>query len=228
MIFQGLEEKLRCEKYEVEGLKVKANEMLTSEKQGQVAVQAQNVLKQFETISERIRTLRAERETQYRDHRHYKEAHDDLLSFINRTRDKIPALRQRNLSDKLSIETSAHAMETLLSRQAQGQILVDQLFHRGEVLLHSTSSMGQDNYKKEMEALKESFEELFKDIAQQKDALQQTVLKWREYKDEYERLSDWLQKTDADMKAYKTMLYTSIGEKTEQVQKVKVSFIDFH
>ncbi|KAF2357498.1 Spectrin repeat [Trinorchestia longiramus] len=218
---QGLEEKLRCEKYEVEGLKVKANEMLTSEKQGQVAVQAQNVLKQFESLSDRIRSLRSERETQYRDHRHYKEAHDDLLSFINRTRDKIPALRQRNLSDKLSIETSAHAMETLLSRQAQGQILVDQLFHRGEVLLHSTSSSGQDNYKKEMESLKESFEELFQDIAEQKDALQHTVLKWREYKDEYERLSDWLQKTDADMKAYKTMLYTSIGEKTEQVQKVK-------
>lgn len=196
--------------------------MLSSEKQGQVAVQAQNIIKQFENLAERIRTLRMERETQYRDHRHYKEAHDDLLSFINRTRDKIPALRQRNLSDRLSIETSASAMETLLSRQAQGQILVDQLYHRGEVFLHSTSSAGQDNYKKEMDSLKESFEDLFKDIAQQKESLQNTVVKWREYKDEYERLSDWLQKTDADMKAYKTMLYTSIGEKTDQVQKVKV------
>ncbi|KAA0201773.1 hypothetical protein HAZT_HAZT011047 [Hyalella azteca] len=219
---KGLEEKLRCEKYEVEGLKVKASEMQATEKQGQVAVQAQNVLRQFEVLSGRITTLRAERETQYRDHRHYKDAHDDLLSFINRTRDKIPALRQRNLSDKLSIETSAHAMETLLSRQAQGQILLDQLYHRGEVLLHSTSSSGQESYKKEMQSLKEGFEELFKDIAEQKDALQQTVLKWREYKEEYERLSDWLQKTDADMKAYKTMLYTTIGEKTDQVNKVKV------
>lgn len=199
--------------------------MLANEKQGQVAVQAQNILKQFENISERIRLLRSERETQYRDHRHFKEAHDDLLSFINRTRDKIPALKQRNLSDRLSIETSAHAMETLLSRQAQGQILVDQLFHRGEVFLHSTSASGQENYRKEMDALKESFEELFNEIAQQKDALQQTVVKWREYKDEYERLSDWLQKTDADMKAYKTMLYTSIGEKTDQVQKVKVRIV---
>ena len=208
-------------------MKSKAAEMLASEKQGQVAVQAQNILKQFESLSDRIKTLRAERETQYRDHRHYKEAHDDLLSFINRTRDKIPAIRQRNLNDRLSIETSAHAMETLLSRQAQGQILVDQLFHRGEVLLPSTSALGQENYKKEMEALKESFEDLFKDIAQQKESLQETVTKWREYKDEYEKLSDWLQKTDADMKAYKTMLYTSITEKTEQVKKVKVSLMNF-
>lgn len=198
---------------------------MASESQSQVAAEAQNILKQFESLSERIKVLRSERETQYRDHRHYKEAHDDLLSFINRTRDKIPALRQRNLSDRLSIETAAHAMETLLSRQAQGQILVDELFHRGEVLLHSTSSSGQDNYRKEMESLKETFEELFADIAQQKEALQRTVVKWREYKDEHERLSDWLQKTDADMKAYKTMLYTSIGEKTEQVQKVKVFYV---
>lgn len=222
---QSLEEKLRCEKYEVESLKTKAEEMLESDKQAQAASQAQNILKQFENLSERIKSLRIEREMQYRDHRHYKEAYDDLLSFVNRTRDKIPALKQRNLGDRFSIETAVQAMETLLTRQAQGQILVDQLLHRGEVFLHSTSASGQEIYKKEIQSLKDSFEELFKDIAQQKDNLEKTVVQWRDYKDEYEKLSDWLQKADADMKAYKTMLYTSIGEKTQQVKNVKVILI---
>ena len=197
--------------------------MLSNEKQAQAAVQAQNILKQFDNLSERLKTLRAERETQYRDHRHYKEAYDDLLAFVKRTRDKIPALKQRNLGDRLSIETAVSAMVTLLTRQAQGQILVDQLFHRGEVFLHSTSSTAQENYRKEIQALKESFEDLFKDISSQKENLEKTVIQWRDYKDEYEKLSDWLQKADADMKAYKTMLYASIGEKTQQVKNVKVS-----
>lgn len=219
---QSLEEKLRCEKYEVESLKLKACEMLASGQQAQAASQAQNILKQFENLSERIKLLRGERETQYRDHRHYKEAYDDLHAFVNRTRDKIPALKQKNLGDRLSIETAVQALETLLNRQAQGQILVDQLLHRGEVFLHSTSSSGQENYKNEMRAVKESFEELFKDISKQKENLEKTVVQWRDYKDEYEKLSDWLQKADADMKAYKTMLYSSIGEKTQQVNNVKV------
>ncbi|KAK8753228.1 hypothetical protein OTU49_003325, partial [Cherax quadricarinatus] len=208
-------------KYEVESLKVKASEMLASGQQAQAASQAQNILKQFENLSDRIKTLRAERETQYRDHRHYKEAYDDLNAFVNRTRDKIPALKQKNLGDRLSIETAVQALDTLLTRQAQGQILVDQLLHRCEVFLHSTSSSGQEHYKNEMRAVKESFEELFKDISCQKENLEKTVVQWRDYKDEYEKLSDWLQKADADMKAYKTMLYASIGEKTQQVNNVK-------
>ena len=196
--------------------------MLQNEKQAQAAMQAQNILKQFENLSERIKTLRSERETQYRDHRHYKEAFDDLSAFVNRTRDKIPALKQRNLGDRLSIETAVSAMVTLLTRQAQGQILVDQLFHRGEVFLASTSPSAQEVYRKEIQALRENFEDLFKDIANQKECLEKTVVQWREYKDEFEKLSDWLQKSDADMKAYKTMLYASIGEKTQQVKNVKV------
>ncbi|KAB7507506.1 Nesprin-1 [Armadillidium nasatum] len=201
--------------------RLKAQEMLESEKQSQAASQAQNILKQFENLSERIKILRAERETQYRDHRHYKEAYDDLLAFVNRTRDKIPALKQRNLGDRFSIEAAVQAMNSLLTRQAQGQILVDQLLHKGEVFLHSTSSNGQEMYKNEMQSLKENFEELFKDIAYQKENLEKTVVQWRDYKDEYEKLSDWLQKADADMKAYKTILYTSIGDKTHQVKNVK-------
>jgi hypothetical protein len=48
------------------------------------------------------------------------------------------------------------------------------------------------------------------------------VLQWRDYKEEYERLSDWLQQIDIHVKAHKTSLLATLQEKTKQVQDVKV------
>jgi nesprin-1 len=48
------------------------------------------------------------------------------------------------------------------------------------------------------------------------------VLQWRDYKEEYERLSDWLQQIDIHVKAHKTALLSTLQEKTKQVQDVKV------
>jgi nesprin-1 len=48
------------------------------------------------------------------------------------------------------------------------------------------------------------------------------VLQWRDYKEEYERLSDWLQQIDIHVKAHKTALLATLQEKTKQVQDVKV------
>jgi nesprin-1 len=48
------------------------------------------------------------------------------------------------------------------------------------------------------------------------------VLQWRDYKEEYERLSDWLQQIDILVKAHKTSLLATLQEKTKQLQDVKV------
>jgi len=61
------------------------------------------------------------------------------------------------------------------------------------------------------------------EIQQQKEALEATVIKWREYKEEYERLSDWLQQIDILVKAHKTALLASVPEKAKQVGEVKVT-----
>lgn len=60
------------------------------------------------------------------------------------------------------------------------------------------------------------------EIKQQKEQLEATVLQWRDYKEEYERLSDWLQQIDIHVKAHKTALLSTLQEKTKQVQDVKV------
>ncbi|XP_076667923.1 muscle-specific protein 300 kDa isoform X16 [Andrena cerasifolii] len=218
---KALEEKVRCENIEVDTLKIKVAEMIASGPQGLAASQAQGILNRFDTLFEKIKSLLAEREEQYKDHRLYKEAHDDIINWLNRAREKIPSMKQRSLSDKLAIENAVAPLESLLNKKAQGELLVEHLQHTGKVVCANTSPQGQEIIKNEVRALTQSFEELFREIKQQKDQLEQTVSQWREYKDEYERLSDWLQQFDILIKAQKNSLLPNVAEKEKQVQEVK-------
>jgi len=105
-----------------------------------------------------------EREAQYKDHRLYKEAHDDLIGWLARAREKVPALKSRSLSDKLAIENALAPLDALLNKQAQGELLLEPLLSRGEVVLASTSPAGQEVLRNEIRALQESFTCLFKGI----------------------------------------------------------------
>lgn len=64
-----------------------------------------------------VQSLLGEREDQYRNHRVYKESHDELVGWLSRAREKIPSLKQRSLSDKLAIESAAVPLEQLLNKQ---------------------------------------------------------------------------------------------------------------
>ncbi|XP_063222936.1 muscle-specific protein 300 kDa isoform X4 [Bacillus rossius redtenbacheri] len=218
---KGLDEKVRCEKIEVESLKAKAAEMLASGQQSHAATQAQEILHKFDFLADRIKNLVSEREDQYKDHRLYKEAYDNLTAWLNRAREKVPSLKQRPLSDKLAIESAVVPLDALLNKQAQGELLVEHLTHTGEVVMASTSPQGQESVRNEIRALRESFEGLFKDIKQQKEQLEATMLQWRDYKEEYERLSDWLQQIDILVKAQKTALLATLPEKSKQVLEVQ-------
>lgn len=50
-----MDEKVRCEKIEVESLKAKASEMLASGQQSHAATQAQEILHRFDTLAEKIK-----------------------------------------------------------------------------------------------------------------------------------------------------------------------------
>lgn len=159
---KALEEKVRCENIEVDGLKCKVAEMIASGQQGLAASQAQDILNEFDEVFEKIKSLLAEREEQYKDHRAYKEAHDDLIGWLSRAREKIPSMKQRSLSDKLAIENAMVPLESLSNKKAQGELLVEHLQHTGEVVCASTSPAGQEVIRNEIRALTESFEGLFK------------------------------------------------------------------
>lgn len=211
------EERVRVEKIEVDALKAKAAEMLSQGQQSQNAYQAQQILDRFDQLAAATKKLLADREEQYRDHRLYKEAYDDLLSWISRAREKIPSLKQQPLGDKLSIENSAAPLDALMNKKAQGELLVEHLQHTGEVVMASTSPHGKELIQNDIKALRESFENLFKDLKQQKDNLEATLGKWREFKDEYERLCEWLQQIDILVKNHKLLLLPSLAEKEKQV-----------
>lgn len=52
---KSVEEKVRCEKIEVDNLKAKASEMLSSGQQGQSAIQAQAILDKFDDLAQKIK-----------------------------------------------------------------------------------------------------------------------------------------------------------------------------
>ncbi|XP_038215060.1 nesprin-1 [Zerene cesonia] len=216
-----VEEKARCDRLDVDSLKAKASEMLASGQQNQVASKAQETLNKFDSLYDKIKKLLADREEQYKDHRLYKEAHDELIQWLGRAREKVPSLKSKPLSDKLAIENSVAPLDALINKQAQGELLLEHLQHTGEVVLASTSPDGQVVIKNEMKALKESFDHLFNEIKQQKSQLEDIVNQWREYKDEYERLSDWLQQKEIHIKNHKVALLGTAKEKGGQVNEVK-------
>lgn len=116
----------------------------------------------FDNAFEKIKSLLAEREEHYKDHRSYKEAYDDLIGWLNRAREKLPSMKQRSLGDKTAIENAGAPLEALLNKKAQGELLVEHLQHTGQVVCASTSPQGQDIIRNEIRALTESFENLFK------------------------------------------------------------------
>ncbi|KPJ06864.1 Nesprin-1 [Papilio machaon] len=216
-----VEEKARCDRLDVDTMKAKAAEMIASGQQNQTATRAQEALNKFDSLYDKIKKLLSDREEQYKDHRLYKEAHDELIQWLGRAREKVPSLKSKPLSDKLAIENAVTPLDALINKQAQGELLLEHLQHTGEVVLASTSPEGQTVIKNEMKALKESFDDLFNEIKQQKSQLENTISQWREYKDEYERLSDWLQQKEILIKNHKVALLGTAKEKGGQVNEVK-------
>ncbi|KAK9694281.1 Spectrin repeat [Popillia japonica] len=216
-----VDEKIRCEKIEVDNLKAKAADMLASGQHGQAALQAKAILDKFDDLFAKVQKLLYERENQYRDHKNYKEAYEEFQRWLTRAQEKLPQLKQRPMSDKLAVENFAAPLDALLNKQAQGEVLLDNLEQTAEVVLPSTSLQGQEIIRNDNRALRESFERLFKDLREQRDQLEKVLVHWRDYKDEYERLSDWLQQIAILTKNQKIALSATLPEKAKQVQDVK-------
>lgn len=216
-----MEEKVRLEKIETDALKNQVSELLSSKQPNQTAYQALQTLEKFENLAEAAKKMLREREAQYRDHRLFIEAKNDLSAWINRAREKLPTMKPQSLTDKLSIENSVAPMDGLLNKKAQGDLLVEHLIHTGEVVMASTSQAGIEMIRNDIKGLRESFEGLFKDILNQRNKLEATMLQWRDFKEEYDRISEWLQQIDILVKNHKIALQPNINEKQKQVEDMK-------
>ncbi|XP_031632357.1 nesprin-1 isoform X5 [Contarinia nasturtii] len=218
---KSMEEKVRVEKIDADALKAQVTEMLSSKQPNQTAYQALQTLEKFDTLAESAKKLLRERESQYRDHRLFIEAKNDLFGWINRARDKLPAMKPQSLADKLSIENSVAPLDALLNKKAQGELLVEHLIHTGEVCMASTSQQGNELIRNDIKTLRESFEVLFKDILNQRNKLEVTMTQWREFKEEFDRISEWLQQIDILVKNHKIALQSNRNEKQKQVDDMR-------
>lgn len=214
---KSLEEKVRVDKIEADTLKTQVAEMLSTKQPNQMAYQALQTLEKFDNLAEAVKKLMREREAQYRDHRLFIEAKNDLSGWINRAREKLPATKPQSLADKLSIENSVTPLDALLNKKAQGELLVEHLIHTGEVVMASSSQQGKEMVRNDIKQLRESFEGLFKDIAHQRNKLEATMTQWRDFKEEYDRISEWLQQIDILVKNHKIALQPNVAEKQKQV-----------
>ncbi|ETN58450.1 calmin [Anopheles darlingi] len=218
---KNTEEKIRLEKIEIEPLKQKTAEMTASGQQSQAATTAQQILGKFDYLAEKISKILTDREDQYRDHRLYKEAYDDLFNWISRAREKLPCVKQQSLSDKLTMDSAIAPLDALMNKRAQGELLVEHLVHTGEVVMASTSERGKEAIRSDINGLKANFDSLFGDIDKQKRDLEKTLNLLREYKEEYERLSEWLQQVDILVKNHKLATCSTLEEKEKQVREMR-------
>lgn len=212
-----MEEKVRLDKIEADALKTQVSEILSTKQPNQTAYQALQTLEKFDSLAEAAKKLLREREAQYRDHRLFNEAKNDLSGWINRAREKLPGMKPQSLADKLSIENFVAPLDALLNKKAQGELLVEHLIHTGEVVMASTSPQGKDLIKKDIKGLRESFEGLFKEILNQRNKLEATMSQFRDFKEEFDRISEWLQQIDILVKNHKIALQPKLAEKQKQV-----------
>ena len=94
-----------------------------------------------------VKSLLQERELQFRDHKAFRMA-QEILHNIQRCRDKISTMRQRSPNDKNIVEAVTQALDHLINKEAQGQILAEQLQQTGDVLASVTAEPGKSGIKR--------------------------------------------------------------------------------
>ena len=214
---RNIDEKIRVEKIEVDNIRVRAS-LMTSGHQKKFADEAFAVLSTFDQLENDVKHLLNERELQFRDHKAFRAAQENLAQYIQRCKDKIHTMRQRSPNDKNFVEAVTQALDHLINKEAQGQILAEQLQQAGDVLASVTAEPGKSGIKKEVIAMVENFNLLFGDIRKQREQMNKVMNVFREYKEETEKLSDWLQQADINIKATKTSLFSNIEEKEKAVK----------
>ena len=215
---RNIDEKIRVEKIEVDNLRGIADKMMSSGQQKKSAEDANSVITRFDQLENEVKNLLNERELQFKDHKAFRIAQENLAQYIQRCRDKVHTMRQRSPNDKNFVEAVTQALDHLINKEAQGQILAEQLQQTGDVLAAVTAEPGKSGIKKEVISMNETFNVLYTDIKKQRDQMNKVMNVFREFKEETERLSDWLQQADINIKATKTSLFSNIEEKEKAVR----------
>ena len=215
---KNLEEKMKCERIEIDQVKTKTLQMQSQGYNNQGTKDAVSLADRFDKLLQAIRNKLSDSENQHKDYKAYKVAQETLGQYLQRCKDKLHTMRQRSPNDKNYVDAVTQALDHLLNKEAQGQILVEQLQQAGDVLLTTAPESGKSGIKADIARIVDDFNALFKDIKQQREQMGKIINVFQDFKEETERLSDWMQQADINTKAAKTSLLATIEEKEKAVE----------
>ncbi|XP_037575539.2 muscle-specific protein 300 kDa-like [Dermacentor silvarum] len=192
-----LEQRLLQEQAQVDNLKSRAAELAKSHPGNEHSEPAFEAVERFKNACKRAEKLVETTEKAYRSHLDFKNACDDLVSWLRQLREKVPPFT-RSLSDRLSLESSISVLEwSLLPR-------------RQRLLRQSLASLFWTIRSLHLRAISQV---LFDEISTTKEKLGTTCSQLREFREEYEHMSEWLQLMEDDIKNQRTLLWPTLEEK---------------
>ncbi|XP_049267233.1 muscle-specific protein 300 kDa, partial [Rhipicephalus sanguineus] len=207
-----LEQRLLQEQAQVDNLKSRATELAKSHPGNEHSEPAFEAVERFKDACKRAEKLVETTEKAYRSHLDFKNACDDLVSWLRQLREKVPPFT-RSLSDRLSLESSISVLEDLLAKRAEGNLKLDAVVAAAEATKASTSEPGIALLDNQVSALKGDLTSLFDEISTTKEKLGTTCAQLREFREEYEHMSEWLQLMEDDIKNQRTLLWPTLEEK---------------
>ena len=218
---KNLQERLKAEKPEVEQMRTKTLQLQSQGGNAQTTQEGLKVIDKYEKLNQAISDKLSEKENQQKDYKAYKSAFEALEQYIRRCKDKLHTMRQRSPNDKNYVDAVTQALDHLLNKEAQGQILIEQLHQAGEIVLAPLCGEEAAAIKADMDGTVANFNELFVDIKKQKDQMGRIMTVFQDFKEETERLSDWMQQADINIKAAKTSLLGTLEEKEKAVRDME-------
>lgn len=157
-------------------------------------------------------------ERAYKDHLSFKEACNDLASWMRSIRDKIPSLSAGNLSDRLSIETSVATFTQLQSHRPTGQSKLENVKKLAAQADETSSVDGKILIQNNVENLEKDFTIIFNGIDKTINELHELQKELKVFREEYEEVNEWLQQKEKEIKQERSACRGStLDEKLENV-----------
>lgn len=218
---KSLEEKMKNTKLEIDNIKLRIESMRHSSQGADAFSRGSTIIDKHGKLLAKIQDKLSDYETQLKNYKTLKVAQDSLVQYLQRCRDKLQTMKQRSPNDKNYVDAITQGLDHLLNKEAQGQIIVEQLTQAGEILLNKDTILNKEKVQQDICTLNESFVSLFDDVKQQRKQMGQIMNIFRDFKDETERLTDWLQQANINIKAAKTSLLSTLQDKEKAVHDME-------
>ena len=201
---------------------VKLNESMSGCKE---ITSAEGILEEYHKLSQEISGKSANLLKLKNDMKNLAQAKEALKNYIQRCRDKINTMKQRSPNDKNYFEAVIQALDHLMNKEAQGQILLEQMELAAQTLFSQkeASHFAIDSEQDEVKNLIETYNDLFNGVRNQRHEMDKIMQVFQKFKEDTERLSDWLQQMEVNIKAAKTSLQGSLAEKETAVIEGKAT-----